>query len=96
MPWFKRGAHDRIFNTMLNGSVSFTDSSEYLDNYLKDDINSEIYDLKDLDSIPDKVNALLSDEDKMQTIADNGFKMALDDHTWAHRAAEIIKLCKEL
>ena len=31
MPWFKDGAHDRIFNTMLNGSVCLTDSSVYLD-----------------------------------------------------------------
>ena len=36
MPWFKDGAHDRIFNTMLNGAVCLTDSSSYLDGILHD------------------------------------------------------------
>lgn len=30
MPWFRRGAHDRVFNSMLNGSVCITDPSSYL------------------------------------------------------------------
>ena len=30
MPWFKRGAHDRIYSAMLNGAVSVTDKSQYL------------------------------------------------------------------
>ena len=28
MPWFKDGAHDRVFNSMLNGAVSVSDGSK--------------------------------------------------------------------
>lgn len=35
MPWFKDGAHDRVFNSILNGTVSVTDTSKYLCGELK-------------------------------------------------------------
>lgn len=37
MPWFKDGAHDRVFNSILNGTVSVTDTSKYLCGELKKD-----------------------------------------------------------
>lgn len=45
MPWFKDGAHDRVFNSCLNGAVSLTDSSRYLDEIFTDDENILFYDL---------------------------------------------------
>ena len=36
LPWFKLGAHDRIYNTMLNGAVCLTDTNPYLDGILRD------------------------------------------------------------
>ena len=92
MPWFKRGAHDRIFNTMLNGGVSLTDSSLYLDNWLKDKDNSLIYSLSDLENLPSIVGSGLSDKAGLQDIADNGFKMASEYHTWKQRALIIAGL----
>jgi hypothetical protein len=86
MPWFKDGAHDRIFNSMLNGAVSLTDSSVYLDSILHSGTDSMIYSLSDMDAIPDMVSSLLSDNDRMQQIADNGYRMAAKDHTWGNRA----------
>ncbi len=35
MPWFKEGAHDRVFNSMLNGAVCFTDWSLYFEENMK-------------------------------------------------------------
>lgn len=34
MPWFKDGAHDRVFNSILNGAVCVTDPSRYLEEEL--------------------------------------------------------------
>lgn len=85
MPWFKRGAHDRIFNSCLNGAVCLTDSSEYLDTILRDNENCRLYRLDDLEAVPDMVKALLADEAKMQRIADAGYRMACG-HTWGKRA----------
>ena len=36
MPWFKDGAHDRVFNSILNGAVCVSDTSRYLSEELKD------------------------------------------------------------
>lgn len=85
MPWFKRGAHDRIFNTMLNGSVCVTDSSEYLDEVLTED-DVAFYSLKEMDMLPEIVKGLLAEPEKMQRIADHGYETALKHHSWAKRA----------
>ncbi len=36
LPWFRRGPHDRIYNTFLQKTVCVTDSNPWLDTYLKD------------------------------------------------------------
>lgn len=87
MPWFRDGAHDRIFNSMLNGSLCLTDSSVYLDEILRDGSNCKIYSLEQLDALPDMVYDLLGNLDKLQEIIDNGYEMAKAAHTWEHRAA---------
>lgn len=84
LPWFRAGAHDRIFNTMLNGSVCVTDSNPYLDEFLSDGENCVMYDLCDIPSLVQKVRETLSCEDRMQDIADRGRKLA-GAHTWASR-----------
>ena len=86
MPWFKDGAHDRIFNTMLNGSVCLTDSSVYLDEILHDDVDCSLYSLSRMEKLSETAGSLLADPDRMQRIADGGSEMAQAGHTWAHRA----------
>ena len=92
MPWFKDGAHDRIFNTMLNGGVCLTDSSAYLDGILHDGVDCSIYSLKEKEKIPEIAKTLLAAPDRMQEIADAGYKMAAAGHTWMHRAHELHKM----
>ncbi len=92
MPWFKDGAHDRIFNTMLNGAVCLTDSSVYLDGILHDGQDCRIYSLERMEGLPDIAGELLAHPDSMQAIADGGYKMAKAVHTWAHRAKVLDEL----
>lgn len=92
MPWFKDGAHDRIFNTMLNGAVCLTDSSVYLDEILHDGTDCRIYSLSRMEELPEKAKELLENPDRMQTIADNGYELAKAGHTWAHRAQALHQL----
>jgi glycosyltransferase involved in cell wall biosynthesis len=89
MPWFKRGAHDRIFNTMLNGAVCATDTSSYLDGFIKDGENALYYQLKDIDSLPDRISGLLSDSELAEHIAAQGYDTATGGHTWEHRACRL-------
>lgn len=92
MPWFKDGAHDRIFNSMLNGSVCLTDSSIYLDDILHDGTDSCIYSLGDMARLPEIATGLLADPNRMQKIADAGYELAKSGHTWAHRARQLHEL----
>ena len=89
MPWFKDGAHDRIFNSMLNGAVCLTDSSIYLDGILHDNVDCSLYSLKEIEKLPEIAGQLLMDPDRMQQIADEGYRLAKAGHTWAHRAAQL-------
>ncbi len=86
MPWFKDGAHDRVFNAMANGSVCITDHSKYLDEILSDGKNVLFYDLKETDALPEKVDALLQNPDKLTQLAKNGYSLTMTSHTWDCRA----------
>lgn len=96
MPWFKDGAHDRVFNSMLNGAVCVTDWSKYMTEILEDNQDVVFYELAELSSLPDKIRALLSDRGKWEKMQQRAFDTAVAAHTWAHRAERIHKeiLCK--
>lgn len=96
MPWFKEGTHDRIFNSMLNGAVCLTDSSEYLDEFLVQQENAVIYSLESMQKLPELAGGLLADGKMLQNIADNGFKMAKKSHTWENRTMKIIEILHSL
>ena len=103
MPWFKNGAHDRVFNAMLNGSVSLTDGSVYLDDEVLCDDNCIKYDLKMLRDykksgftdgtvlalLKKKIDKVLNDNAYRDKMALNAFATAVLDHTWKMRAREI-------
>ena len=72
MPWFKDGAHDRVFNSILNGAVCVSDTSRYLSEELKEGEGVSYYDLKHLEQLPVKVKDLLADEKQMRDIAMRG------------------------
>lgn len=82
MPWFKDGAHDRIFNSQLNGAVCISDSSIYLREIFTDGKDILFYGQKETKEIPERVRELLADGERMQRIADEGFKAAANGHTW--------------
>lgn len=89
MPWFKDGAHDRVFNSILNGAVCVSDTSKYLCEELKEQEGICYYDLEHVDELPDKVKDLLQNEKKMQDIVARGMAKVLDMHTWAERAEQV-------
>lgn len=96
MPWFKEGTHDRIFNSMLNGAVCLTDSSRYLDGFLKQKENAAVYSLEAMEELPVLAGELLGNEKRMQEIADKGFEMAQSSHTWENRAMVLVEVLRTL
>lgn len=86
MPWFRDGAHDRIFNSMLNGAVCCTDGSRYLSEQLIDGQEVVFYDRSHLEQLPGQVQDLLDHPERLALIQEMGFWKAAAGHTWALRA----------
>ena len=89
MPWFKDGAHDRIFNSMLNGAVCFTDWSRYLTEILRDGEDVLFYELDRLEELPERISCLLADRPQWEILQRQGYDTAIKAHTWGHRARQI-------
>lgn len=95
MPWFKDGAHDRIFTAMLQKTVALTDDSKYLREAFVDGGDIAFFSLEARESLPDIIHKLLRDEEKAMRIAENGYLCAKEAHTWRERAGELISYTNE-
>lgn len=96
MPWFKEGAHDRVFNSMLNGAVCVTDWSNYMTEILENKRDVVFYELNELEKLPDQIQELLSDRNQWEQMQQTAYQTAVHAHTWEHRARKIHEeiLCK--
>ena len=86
MPWFKDGAHDRVFNSILNGAVCVTDPSRYLEEELHEGEGVCYVALQDMDALPEKVKDLLQNDSGRNEIVRRGRAIVEQKHTWAQRA----------
>ncbi len=89
MPWFKDGAHDRIFNAMANGSVCITDPSRYLKEQLTHGENVLFYQLEEISRLPEQIKDILAAPSRMEEISHNAFTNTMEHHTWACRAQSL-------
>ncbi len=85
MPWFKKGFHDRIPSSMLNGSVSITDSSTYINKNFKDGQNILLYDLNKIEEIPELIYQVINNKKLLKDIMQGGKIEAENNHTWKNR-----------
>ena len=91
MPWFKDGAHDRVFTAMLQGTAALTDDSRYLREECRDGENICFYSLRALEQLPDRVVSLLEDPVRMAELAERGYRMAEKRHRWKNRAGLLMQ-----
>ncbi len=91
MPWFKDGAHDRIFNSMLNGAISLSDDSCYLREIFNDQEDICYYALEDIPKITQKATYILQNTEYAEIIQKNAYKKCIREHTWQKRAEWIIQ-----
>lgn len=96
MPWFKDGAHDRVFTAMLCGAVCLTDGSLWLEEQLRETEHIYFYSLKGLKYLPAKARRILSEPKAAAKVAETGKKLAEEQHTWARRAEEIVDYLEQL
>ena len=96
MPWFKDGAHDRVFTAMLQGTAAFTDDSRYLREECRDGENICFYSLRALEQLPDQVVSLLEDPVRMAELAERGYRMAEKWHRWKNRAGLLMQALRDI
>ncbi|NLY48443.1 MAG: glycosyltransferase family 1 protein [Clostridiales bacterium] len=82
MPGFKRGTHDRVFNSLLLKSVCLTDTSTWLEENFTNWKNIVFYSLDELDKLPDQVHKILDDDNLAKSIAENGCMEVSEKYVW--------------
>lgn len=98
IPWFKDGIQDRILNTMYNNAVCITDSTPFLRENFEDNDSIIYYDIRQMDKLPNRIQKLLSDEDKMSAIAAKGRDIAdskFSQEDFAKSLSELIEKVTE-
>ncbi len=95
MTWFKRGAHDRIFNGMLAGAAIISDISSYMEKHFTSGTELYLFSLKDMKNLLWIVQELLGHPKTAQQIAECGYEAAIRNHRWEHRLCSIHLLDKE-
>ena len=96
MPWFKDGAHDRVFTAMLQKTLSLTDDSKYLREEFTDGKELVFFSLEERGKLADRVRSLLAHQEDVMEIAENGYRKAVLQHTWKQRTAVLVKELKVL
>ncbi|MCR5272667.1 MAG: glycosyltransferase [Lachnospiraceae bacterium] len=87
MPLFTAGTHDRVYSSMLNGSLCVTDPSSVLKEQFSDKKDLYFADINHPTSFAEIVKDLLESPSEMESISESGQKKALAFHTWENRAS---------
>ena len=95
MPWFKDGAHDRIFNSQLNGAVCLSDASLYLREIFRDGKDILFFRQEETENIPMMTEQLFKHQDIMEGIAEEGYRTAQNGHTWEDYAERLMEYVED-
>ena len=95
MPWVKDGFQERIAAGMLSGAVVFTDTSKYIEEEFTDGYDIMLYHLDNIEELPLRMKEILADDAAAEKIAENGKKIAEENHTWKNRVKKMAELIEE-
>lgn len=89
-PIFNRGAHDRIYAGMANHCVVMTDTNPYLRREMKDGENICLYSLKDMQTVTDIAEELLTNPLRCQKMKERAYLEYLEKHSWEKRVQQLL------
>ncbi|MCR5453007.1 MAG: glycosyltransferase [Lachnospiraceae bacterium] len=92
MPWYKHGASERVFNSMIGGALCISDRCPYLEDRYEDGKEMLFFDLSDQSRMVSMISDMLSDPQRAEEIAAAGAKKALAEDTWTCRMKEIMRI----
>ncbi len=85
MPWFKKGCSEKNIDSMLNGALCVSDSSEYLKKHYTDGENIVYFDLNNPGQMAADIVWLINNPDAAEKIAKRGQETARKYDTWNNR-----------
>jgi len=91
LPNYVYGGHERIFNSLLSGSVCFSDRNEFLDNNFQNKREILLYNLNNTKMITDTLTYYLNQNNLLANIVRNGQQKVMKEHTWRQRAKTLLK-----
>ena len=90
MPWYKHGASERVFNSMIGGALCVSDRCLYLEERYVPDEEMVFFDLSDQAAMVSRIKSLLDDPKGSAAIARAGMERALREDTWTVRMQQIM------
>lgn len=88
-PGFHGGLHDRVYSSMINGTVCLTERSRFAERVLQDGKDAVFYDSKKSEDLQESLVKLYEDPEWMMEIAARAKQKALEKHTWEARVEEL-------
>lgn len=95
MSWHKNAITERIINSMLQKAVVLTERNPYLEQQFQDKQDILYYDLAKLEELPHLIRSVSKFPEQLSVIGENGYKKALQSHTWDCRAEELMHIIEQ-
>lgn len=92
MSWHKNAITERILNSMLQKAVVVTERNPYMESSFSPGEEVVLYDLSNLEALPQQILELLKNPALCSHIAEQGFQKAYKLHTWDQRASELLDI----
>jgi len=90
-PVLNNSSHERIFSAMLSGAVCLTDRNPYLESIFREG-EAVMYDLADIDTLPQKVFSIINDKEKSVRTAKRAYDLVYNRFRWQNLADEIVEI----
>lgn len=92
MSWHKDGMTERIADMMLAGTMVISDKSTYLSENFIDGKDLILFDLNNIELLPEIINKMIADKKLIKNISNSGRKKAELKHTWKKRVEKLDKI----
>lgn len=96
MAWHKDGFTERIASSMLARAVVVSDKSTCLEEQYENDGELLLFDLNRLNTLPDRILSVLSDNERREKIAERAYQRAISEDTWDARAKLLLSYCESI
>lgn len=90
LPYFSNGAHERIFNGMLNRAVTLSNTSTYLEERFTDGEDILLWDGTNYEKALSDIHRVLKDDTLQKTISNNAYDKARNDK-WNDRIKLVVE-----